>query len=145
MCTCICTWVAGRITRRDRYHLVLRIGYRSLSTGRTGGHRTTKAHIRSRPVADHGGGVLIFLRTRMFRSTGHKPIEASRAHAPSRIVPGRGAFFAFHSMGVEYLTLMFRSATGWRYRAKPFPRSAIGTGEPVYKGTVYKGWVSNKG
>ena len=95
-------------------------------------------------MADHGGGVLIFLRTRMFRSMGHKPIEAVRVHAPPRIVPDRGAFFAFHPMGVEYLTLMFRSATGWRYRAKMFPRPATDTGEPVYKGTVYKGRVSNK-
>ncbi len=81
----------------------------------------------------------------MFRSMGHKPIEASRAHAPSRVVPGHGAFFAFHPMGVEHLTLMFRSATGWRYRGNIFSRSTTDTGEAVYKGTVYKGWVSNKG
>ncbi|KPN29857.1 hypothetical protein SY89_00575 [Halolamina pelagica] len=123
MCTCVCTWVAGRITVRDRYHLVLRIGYRSLPAGRTGGHRTTKAHIRYRPAADHGGGILIRRRQRRTGTTPCEPrcplripterpyslkgVGSYRARTERvRVSPGATApaTFAFHSMGGKYLT-----------------------------------------
>jgi hypothetical protein len=100
-------------------------------TGRSGGHRTTKAHIRNRPVADHGGDFLIRRKRQEIRQTRGGPCHHLRIiserpyphkgsgtylNSPTEVRCQRGATapatFAFHSMGGEYLTPLMRLSYG---------------------------------